>query len=319
MKIAFFGLPLAALLLSQDGHDIVLASICRRGAMGTRRLRRKLGPERILVKPVVHSADFVERLRSLRPDLIVSWFWTTKLPMDVVGVAPLGGFGVHPSLLPRHRGPDPCFSAIDAGDPLTGVTAHRLGAEYDTGAILGAAAVSIDETWDAWTLAKKLDRPSLALLRDIVRRFARGQPPDERPQDESAATAAPAPTEDELEIDWQWSADRIVRRVRAAAPWPGAFAFLGDRAVTLVKAQLAREFPRALEPGEAAVWPAFGEDGGPYAVIRASEGAVALLAARTEADPDLPRNEGGDEIDLDREDLVELVKRIPQTAGRAIP
>lgn len=281
MRIAFFGLPLAALLLAGDGHDVVWAGVCRRGAIGTRRLKRRLG-ERVELVPDLSKGAVFERVRDARPDLLVSWFWTTKIPARMLALAP--AVGVHPSLLPRHRGPDPCFWAIDAGDEMTGVTAHLLEQEYDTGAVLGQRALRIDPSWDGWRLARALDRPSLGLLRDVVRAWAEGRPPAAVTQDERLATAALEPDDDELAIRWAWPAERIERRVRAAAPWPGAWTEIGDRLVTLVRVRTTRDFPRALAPAEGAVR----ADG--IAVVRAGDGAVELLAGRGEDDEPLDEN-----------------------------
>jgi len=275
VRIAFFGLPLAALLLARDGHDVVWAGVCRRGAIGTRRLKRRIGDRMELVPDLSKDAVFA-RVRDARPDLLASWFWTKKIPARVLALAP--AVGVHPSLLPRHRGPDPCFWAIDAGDETTGVTAHLLEEEYDTGAVLGQRTLRIDPSWDGWRLAKALDRPSLALLRDVVRAYAEGRPPAPVTQDERLATAAPEPDDDELAIRWAWPAERIERRVRAAAPWPGAWTEIGQRLVTLVRVRTTRDFPRALEPAEGAVR----ADG--IAVVRAGDAALELLAGRGEDD-----------------------------------
>ena len=176
----------------------------------------------------------------------MSWFWTTKLPNELLALAHDGAtaFGVHPSLLPRHRGPDPYFWAIDSGDEVTGVTAHLLAGEYDTGGIVAQRTLRIDPSWNAWQLARALDRPSLALLRDVARRPALHA----TPQDDSAATLAPSPTDEELEIDWTWTSERIARRIRAAAPSPGAWSFFGDEPVTITRAAPAQTFPRALDP-----------------------------------------------------------------------
>jgi methionyl-tRNA formyltransferase len=276
MKIAFFGLPLAALLLLEDRHEIVFAAICRRGALGSRRLRARLGDRHVAVVPDVTTDAFAERLARDTPDLIVSWFWTTKLPMRVVRAARLGAFGVHPSLLPRHRGPDPYFWAIESGDEETGVTAHRIEAEYDTGAILGRRSIAINPAWNAWTLAKKLDRPSLALLRETARAFASGTPPAEEPQDEALATRAPSPEDGLFEIMWAQPTAAVVRRVRASSPWPGAFTDLGGEELTLTQVAPVSDFPKVLAPGECAVV-------GGKAVVRTGDGAVALLEGR---DPD---------------------------------
>ncbi len=265
MRIAFFGLPIAAWLLHRDGHEIVYAAISREGP-GLRRVRRALG-DRVQVKPDLSSRRAIERVAKLAPERIVSWFWTKRLPRALLDVAP--GFGVHPSLLPRHRGPDPFFHAIDAGDRVTGVTAHRLADEYDTGAILAQREVAIDPSWNAWQLARALDRPSLALLRAV----AKDGWATETPQDESRATLAPEPADEELELDWTWTSERLARRVRAAAPWPGAWTFFGDECVAVTRTSPAPSFPRALAPGEAAV---VETADGPRAVVRTADGALAL-------------------------------------------
>jgi methionyl-tRNA formyltransferase len=274
VRIAFFGLPLAALLLAHDGHDVVYAGVLPE--RGFRRLRRMLGRERTEPTPDLSNDAGVERVRRARPELIVSWFWPRLLPARVLEIAT--AIGVHPSLLPRHRGPDPYFRAIDSGDAITGVTAHLLEDEYDTGAILGQRALPIDPGWNAWQLARALDRPSLALLRETVQAYAAKRPPAPRAQDESSATAAPAPTDEELPLQWSWPAERIVRRIRAAAPWPGAWTEIGDELVVVVRARATLDCPRALVPGEAAV------RGDGVAVVRAAEGAVELLEGRAEDD-----------------------------------
>lgn len=289
MRIVFVGLPIAALLLARDGHSIVWAGICRKGAIGTRRLTRQLGREVVHVVPDL--AKSAAAIAALKPDLLVSWFWTKKIPRAVLKIAP--GFGVHPSLLPRHRGPDPTFWAIDAGDAETGVTAHVLEDDYDTGAMLGKKAIAIEPEWNAWTLAKKLDRPSLALLRDVAKQYAAGKPPAHEPQDETLATEAPAPSDDELELRWDSPAAAIVRRIRAAAPWPGAFTAIGDEVMTITEGRATKDVPKALAIGEAYVR----KDG--VAVVKAADGGVELLRGRLDDDED--------ETDLDAEAIADLV------------
>jgi len=278
LRIAFFGLPLAAVLLAADGHSIVYAAACRRGP-GLRRLTRDIAPGNTWLRPAVDLPETYDRVRAAAPDLIVSWFWTRKLPAHLLDLAPT--VGVHPSLLPRHRGPDPFFWAIDGGDEVTGVTAHRLEAEYDTGAILGQREVRIGAGWNAWELARRLDRPSLALLREVAAAFRAGRPPPAIAQDPAATTVAPAPDDEDLEMNWSWTAERLERRVRAAAPRPGTWTEIGDRRVTLVRVRPTSQFPRTLVPTEAAVRP----DG--VAVVRAADIALELLEGRDEDDGSL--------------------------------
>jgi methionyl-tRNA formyltransferase len=288
LRIAFFGLPLAALLLARDGHEILLCAVCRKDAIGIRRARRIFQPDRVVVKPAIaNSPALLTRVRELKPDLVVSWFWTTLLPMDVIRAARLGGIGVHPSLLPRHRGPDPTFWAIASGDTETGVTVHRLAEAYDTGDILDAERLAIDPSWNAWELARALDRPSLRKLRETVGRLARGETVPGVPQDPALATQAPTPDDATCALRWSWPTEQILRHIRALAPAPGAWTEINGRLVTVLRASPAPSFPAALEPGEGAI-----VDGLP--VVRAGDGAVVLVACEIEGEP------------ASREDLVEL-------------
>jgi methionyl-tRNA formyltransferase len=253
-----------------------------------------LGGERVLDRPDVTRPALLDRVRQAHVDLIVSWFWTTRIPKNVLDLAPRGSVGVHPSLLPRHRGPDPYFWAIESGDSVTGVTAHRLAETYDTGAILAQRTLAIDPSWNAWILARKLDRPSLALLREVVARIACAPPgvfDDERAQDEREATLAPEPRDALLALSWDEPAHAVVRRIRAASPWPGAFMSLGDSVLTITRAEVTDDVPRALEPGEAVVR----HDG--RVVVRARDRGVVLHEGRDE-----------DEVIQDGDALARLVR-----------
>ena len=78
----------------------------------------------------------VDRLASLQPDAIIVAAFGRILSQKVLDIPPLGCLNVHPSLLPRHRGPSPIPTAILAGDEETGVTIMLMDAGLDTGPIL---------------------------------------------------------------------------------------------------------------------------------------------------------------------------------------
>jgi methionyl-tRNA formyltransferase len=280
MRVAYFGLPLGALALIRNVRGIELVSVAlpRQDSPGSRRLTRTLPAGLVQREPDI-DAKYTRDLKALAPDLIVSWFWTKKLSAAALQTARLGAFGVHPSLLPRHRGPDPTFWAIDSGDTETGVTAHLLESEYDTGAMLGQKRLVIDPDWTGWRLAKALDRPSLALLCEIAQAYAAGNAPPKELQQEDQATLAPSLADEELELDWHWPVERLLRRIRAAAPWPGAYTYVGDESVTILRAK-AHASPASLAIGEAAMV-------GGELVICAQNGSLAVAAARLEGSDDV--------------------------------
>jgi len=309
-KIAHFGLPLAAVLLRRDGHDVCLSVRPPIDAPGARRLLRESPATRVLDAPPglgrAPARAFEERvtreLERLRPELIVSWFWTRRIPAAWLALATHGGIGAHPSLLPRHRGPNPYFAAIDAGDRETGVTVHALTSEYDDGDRLLARAIAVGER-DSWQLARALDRPSLALLREVVGGFARGAPPERHPQPVEGVTWAPEPEGEALRVSWDWPTDRVLRRIRALAPVPGLAIDVEGLEMFVTRARPAVAFPSALEPGEAAV---VGVP--PVLILRTGDGAVSVERAVFAAASD------GPDAALGRDELGRAVEK--HLAGR---
>ena len=309
-RIAHFGLPLAAVLLHRDGHDVCLSVMPPIDAPGARRLRRE-SPETHVLRAApglarARTRAFEERvageLERLRPELIVSWFWTRRIPAAWLALVPHGGIGAHPSLLPRHRGPNPYFAAIDAGDRETGVTIHALTPEYDDGPVLLARSITIGER-DSWQLARALDRPSLALLREVVAGYARGEPPEPQPQPLAAVTWAPEPDGEALRVSWAWPNERVLRRIRALSPVPGLALDLEGLEMFVTRAAPAKSFPSALEPGEAAIVGA-----PPSLILRTGDGAIVVDRALLPAE-----NDGPDAL-LDGEALGRVAEK--HLAGR---
>jgi methionyl-tRNA formyltransferase len=289
LRLGFFGLPLAALLLQRDGCELSWSVLSAVPAPGRRRLSALLPPNAV-IDLLVDDSGFERRVDSLFDaspiDLVVSWFYTRRIAEPWLKRTPLGGIGVHPSLLPRHRGADPFYWAIDAGDAETGVTVHRLEADYDTGAILAQRRQPIGEL-NAWQLARALDRPSLAALREVVRAYATGRFCAATTQEEALATLAPEPAGHQLHVDWHWPTERVLRRIRALAPVPGLALEVNGLEFFVQKAGAAPTFPHALLPGEAFI--------GPRLLLRTGDGAIVIERAQlAEQNPGL-LHEGADQ------------------------
>jgi methionyl-tRNA formyltransferase len=299
LKIAYFGLPLGALLLARDGHALEPCVLSPVDAPGHRRLRKQLGPSEILVARALDKTTLERKvaaaLARARPDLLVSWFWTRLLPEAWLRMARLGGIGVHPSLLPSHRGRNPYFWTLDSGDEYAGATLHALDADYDTGDILLSESIPVGNR-NAWQLARALDRPSLRLLREGARRFAHGQPPARSVQDETLATLAPEPSGPELRANFHWSSERVLRRIRALSPVPGLALEVRGLPFFVTEAELCAA-PDALEVAEAGV---FGES--PALVIRTADGAIEVTRAIVGSDAEIAEG-----TELDRSALGHLI------------
>jgi len=163
----------------------------------------------------------VESLAQLNPDVIVVAAYGQILPEEVLAIPPFGCVNVHPSLLPRHRGPAPIQAAILAGDEYTGVSIMLMDKGVDSGPILSQRRVAIDPEDTAESLTRKLAEVGAQLLEETLPLWlSRSITP--RPQ-QGDATYTRLLSKEEGEIDWRLPAPEIWRRVRAFQPWPGCY------------------------------------------------------------------------------------------------
>ena len=130
---------------------------------------------------------------------------------------------VHPSLLPRWRGAAPVERAIEAGDPVTGVSIMRLTAGLDSGPVglAGSEPILPDDTYGS--LAARLQELGGRL---IVRALDERPPFVEQP-DEGVTYAEKITAEDRL-LDPARAAVELERTVRALSPHIGARVALPD-------------------------------------------------------------------------------------------
>lgn len=166
------------------------------------------------------DASFQKLLHDLGADIGVVVAYGRILPQTVLDLPPLGCVNVHPSRLPKYRGPSPISTAIAHGDPETAVTVMKLVKEMDAGPILSQVNIAIapDETTES--LTAKIVETGVPQLIKTLHEFSEGKiEPQE--QDALQVTFCKLLTRDDGVIDWTESAEVIERKIRAYNPWPG--------------------------------------------------------------------------------------------------
>ena len=112
----------------------------------------------------LRSAEEVERLRALEPTVIVTAAYGLIFPPDALAIPSRGALNVHPSLLPRHRGPAPVVSTLLEGDENAGVSIFLLEEGVDTGPLLGQRVAPIRAGETAGELTERLAQIGAGLL-----------------------------------------------------------------------------------------------------------------------------------------------------------
>lgn len=91
----------------------------------------------------VNSQEFRDEIKKLKADLILVGSWSEKFSMQTINAVKYGCVNVHPSLLPKYRGPNPYIHVILNNEKITGVTFHNMDVNYDTGSIVHQASTSV--------------------------------------------------------------------------------------------------------------------------------------------------------------------------------
>jgi methionyl-tRNA formyltransferase len=241
VRIVYFGTPEFAVpsleALHRAGHEILLVvsrpdrPAGRRLQVSTPAVAAYAGRHGLpLVQPEKAGADeFYLPFRNLAPEAAVVVAYGKLISPRLLRVPARGFINVHPSLLPRHRGPSPVAWAIASGDAETGVSTMVLDEGMDTGPVLLQRAVTIHPRERTGQLEERLARLGAELLVETLSGLQAGTV-GPQPQDDSAATVTPKLDRKMARIEWSLPAAQLALRCRAFDPWPGLFCtFRGAR------------------------------------------------------------------------------------------
>jgi methionyl-tRNA formyltransferase len=239
-RIIFMGTPdfaVPSLTHLLDSHHQVLAVVTQPDKKKGR--GKKLAPPPVkevaenanipVLQPAkIKTEEFLNKLKSYNPDLIVVVAYGRILPTSILTLPPLGCINVHGSLLPKHRGAAPIQWAIIAGDSTAGVTIMQMDEGMDTGDILLPAAINVDEDETAGSLFAKLASLGAETLITALTMLQNDELTPQQ-QDHDDATLAPPLKKEMGLIDWSKSAEELQSLIRGLDPWPSAYTYLDGK------------------------------------------------------------------------------------------
>ncbi|MDR2924085.1 MAG: methionyl-tRNA formyltransferase [Treponema sp.] len=197
---------------------------------------RQFFPSLVVLKPEKLDSAARDLVAELKPDILVSFAYGRIFGPKFLGLFPLGGINIHPSLLPKYRGPTPIPAAIINRDTETGITIQRLAAEMDSGDIFVQEKLPLDgrETTASLseTMAQKAAELLPAALEGIMTETLQA-----REQDHSMAVYCSLIKKQDGLINWNSSALEIDAKIRAFDPWPLSWTTHGELRLFILKAE----------------------------------------------------------------------------------
>jgi methionyl-tRNA formyltransferase len=166
--------------------------------------------------------EFLRELKKTKTDVAVLAAYGRKIPIEILKIPKKGFLNLHPSLLPKYRGPSPIQTAILNNDKEIGVSIIILDEKIDHGPILAQKKLKIEEDETAPQLSEKLAKLGAKLLIQTIKKYNEGRIIPQ-PQNDEKATYTKLFSRADGKIDWKNSAKKIERMVRAFYPWPSAW------------------------------------------------------------------------------------------------
>jgi methionyl-tRNA formyltransferase len=294
-KIIFFGtpdfaVPFLKILINGEFEPVLVVTqpdkpVGRKGQVNAPPIKQLALVNNIAIAQPKNKSELIQLINDNEPDLCILVAYGMIIPKDFLNKPKFGWLNVHPSLLPKYRGPSPVQTALLKGETQTGVSIIKLTNQVDAGPIVAQRPVDINHQDNALTLSQKLAAVGADLLNRILSDYLAGTIKAAK-QNEAEATDTKIIERDDGQIDWQYPVQEIIQRFSAFYPWPGIFTYLASKRLKIVNLSvLEGVFSPNLLPGEV-FWGPSGE-----LAVKCGQGAVELITVQLEGKKELPAKE----------------------------
>lgn len=247
-SLVFFGTEnFSAILLLRliaAGYDIK-AAVTKPDAMSGRsaklvapRVKQIAFEHNIPVLQPKNLNDAVQAIAALGCDHAVLVAYGKIIPDSILALFAGGIINVHPSLLPKYRGPSPIEVAILNGDDQTGVSLIKLVSKMDAGPIYTQTKYELGGHEVRYSLYEALTEVGAKLLSEHLPAILTGslQPAS---QDDTQATYCQLIKKQDGRLNWNKPGIQLEREIRAYQGWPASQTVLFNQDITVLEARVS--------------------------------------------------------------------------------
>lgn len=180
---------------------------------------------------------FYEVIRKLNPDLCFSILYRKIFKINYISLPKMGFINMHPSLLPRYRGPVPRLWMMLNGESFSGVTYHYIDEGIDSGNIIAQDKFAIPKNISGYDFNKLIIQNAFRLFKKILPDILNFSAKSKK-QDHKRATYFAQYNDSLRDIDWLQKSDLILRRILAMTnPYKGARGMLNGSNIIIWNAK----------------------------------------------------------------------------------
>ncbi len=230
MGTSYFAVPILKKLLSTD-YCLLTTVITqpdkktgRKQILSSSPIKKEAQKYNIPILQPNKISKIKDKISKIKPDLIIVVAYGQILPKEILQIPKYGCINVHPSLLPKYRGPSPIVYSILNGEKSTGTTIIKMNEKMDAGNIISQNLLNIKTKDTTQNLNDKLSKLGVQLLIETLPKYISGNIKIKL-QNDSKATYTKIIKKENGKIDWQKSSSRIEKEIRAYFPWPGSYTY----------------------------------------------------------------------------------------------
>ena len=192
----------------------------------------------LFYNPPKLDSNFFKLFKSWKPDLCFSIYYRNIFKNNYLSAPPMGFINIHPSLLPKYRGPVPVLWAVFNNEARIGVTLHYIDKGIDSGDIITQASIKVPKNATGHELNSLVSKKGFELFKRQFPLILAGKNKREK-QDHSQATYY-GPFKSELaEINWFLPTAQVVKRIKMfTKPYKGASASLFSKRMLIWSAKV---------------------------------------------------------------------------------
>lgn len=190
-----------------------------------------------LYKPEKLDKKLIEELKNYNADLFITFSFGVILKEEFFGITKNGGINIHPSLLPKLRGPSPIKTAILNGNKKSGITIQKINLKVDSGDILYQEEFDIKPDDNAISIEEKVSDISSDIINPFLQKYLKDEL-EIKPQNNSEATYCKMIKKENGLIDWNQNGENIINKIRAFINWPIAYSFIDKNRINIYKASI---------------------------------------------------------------------------------
>lgn len=168
----------------------------------------------------VNDEVFRKQLLKLNPDIMIVASWSEKISKQTFDIPKLATINVHPSLLPKYRGPNPYIQVIKNREEKTGVTIHLVDEGFDTGAILDFREVEISACDTGKELKTKVALKARGAVCELLQKMDEDVVFPIAQKDENSSYYT---NDFDTDIDFNNEVEDIIAQIKSIHPWGKTF------------------------------------------------------------------------------------------------